>query len=87
MLGHTGVWAHGVVGYHARLAYEIFKYLREVLGSIPNVSICFLPGTLLPAMNCHQLFFLVSTQARVLGKLKKRCEVDFRCRLGWEIDF
>ena len=27
--------AHGVVGYHARLAF----CLREVLGSIPNVSI------------------------------------------------
>jgi hypothetical protein len=27
--------AHGVVGYHARLA----SCLREVLGSIPNVSI------------------------------------------------
>jgi len=25
--------------------------------------------------------------ARVLGKLKKRHEVDFGCRLGWEIDF
>ena len=30
--------AHGVVGYHARLAS---KCLREVLGSIPNVSILF----------------------------------------------
>ena len=35
--------AHGVVGYHARLAFisveTEFKFMREVLGSIPNVSI------------------------------------------------
>ena len=28
-------WAHGVVGYHIRLAY---LRLRGVLGSIPSVS-------------------------------------------------
>ena len=33
--GNTCIRAHGVVGYHARLA----RSLREVLGSIPNVSI------------------------------------------------
>jgi len=33
--GSLGIWAHGVVGYHARLAYYD---LREVLGSIPNAS-------------------------------------------------
>ena len=35
--------AHGVVGYHARLAFisveTELKFMREVLGSIPNVSI------------------------------------------------
>ena len=44
--------AHGVVGYHARLA----SCLREVLGSIPNVSILAIFGMiqgLLQALIVH----------------------------------